>query len=314
MYNDEDMQVLEIVGAQTAIAMENALLFKQVHDFSQTLQGKVDDQTKDLQNINKELEIQNQLNQELLAMKSDFLRVVNHQLNTPLCIMKGYFSMMKEGSYAPEKSLPVIEGGLERINQTVADFWDAYELEGERLKMEQWRVDITTVVAKMVEEKKGMQLAKERKLKLSVEKPDFKIPDVWCDLKKITHVISNLLDNAVYYTYKGKITASYELIGEDFLKISVKDSGAGIAEQDQKKIFQKFSRGSGASGMRPDGSGLGLFIAKKIVEGNGGEISFMSKGAGKGTTFSFTVPIYKNQQTGAANDAITRENKIEMYI
>jgi signal transduction histidine kinase len=174
------------------------------------------------------------------------------------------------------------------------------------------RADITTVVDQMVEEKKDLPYAKERKLKISVQAPDFKVPVLWCDLKKVTHVISNLLDNAVYYTYKGKIVVSYEL-EEDYLKINVNDTGNGITEEDKKKIFQKFSRGTGASSMRPDGSGLGLYIAKKIIESNGGEMSFFSEGQGQGTTFSFTVPIYTNQQSSDLGEVATRENKIEIF-
>jgi len=281
-------------------------------DLSANLKKTVVNKTKDLTKTNKELEAKNQLNQELLIMKSDFLRVVNHQLNTPISIMRGYYSMIEEGSYTTEKALPVIKIALERINLTVADFWNAYELEGERMKMNPERVDVTTVVEKMVLEKKDLQYAKDRKLTLSVEPPKFKVPIVWCDLKKITHVISNLLDNAVFYTYKGGIVVSYEVAG-DYLKINVKDTGNGITEEDKKKIFQKFSRGTGASGMHPDGSGLGLYIAKKIVEGNGGEISFASDGVDKGTTFSFTIPVYIDQQTGNPGDVVTRENKVEIF-
>jgi len=288
-------------------------------ELTKNLKQQVVEQTKDitkknrdLEKNNKELETKNQLNQELLAMKSDFLRVVNHQLNTPISIMRGYFSMIKEGDYKPEKALPFVEAGLDRINQVVADFLDAYELEGERMRMKPERVDITTVVDKMVEEKKNLQYTKERKLIISAEKPDFEIPTVWCDIKRITDVISNLLDNAVFYTYKGEIVVFYELVG-DYLKINVKDTGNGITEEDKKKLFQKFTRGTGASGMHPDGSGLGLYIVKKIMEGSGGEISFASDGAGKGTTFSFTIPIYTNQQAGNMGDIVTRENKIEIF-
>ena len=281
-------------------------------DLSSHLKQIVIEKTKSLTSTNKELEAKNALNQELLTMKSDFLRVVNHQLNTPISIMRGYFSMMKDGDYKPEKAFPTIESGLDRISLTVADFWDAYELEGERMKMNPDRVDITTVVEKMVAEKRDLQYAKDRQLTLSVEPPKFKVPIVWCDLKKITHVVSNLLDNAVFYTYKGGIVVSYELTG-DYLKSNIRDTGNGITEEDKKKIFQKFSRGTGASGMHPDGSGLGLYIAKKIVEGSGGEISFFSEGAGKGTTFSFTVPVYTDQQAGNPGEVVTRENKVEIF-
>jgi signal transduction histidine kinase len=304
-YTDEDLKLLDILSKQAGVAIENARQYKQIQEFKETLQNKVDEQTKDIEKNNAYL-------QELLTMKSDFLRVVNHQLNTPLSIMRGYFSMMKDGDYTTEKALPVIEVGLDRIINTVASFWDAYRLEGEKMKMEPQKVDITSIMDKMIEEKKDLQTAKDRKLKLEIKKPDFDVPPVWCDLQKITHVISNLLDNAVYYTYKGKVTAYYEL-ENDFLKINVKDTGSGISENDRNKIFQKFSRGSSALGMNPNGSGLGLYIAKKVVEGNGGTMSFYSEGEGKGTTFSFTVPIFNKQQEGNTGELSAKQNKIEIF-
>jgi signal transduction histidine kinase len=303
-YTNEDLNLLDTLSKQAGVAIENAKQYKQIQEFGATLQAKVDEQTKDIEKNNAYL-------QELLSMKSDFLRVVNHQLNTPLSIMRGYFSMMRDGDYTPEKALPVIETGLDRIINTVASFWDAYRLEGEKMKMEPQKFAITSIVEKMIKEKKDLQDAKERKLKLEVRKLDFEVPDVWCDMQKITHVISNLLDNAVHYTYKGKIVVFYEL-EKDFLKINVKDSGMGISDEDRHKIFQKFSRGSTALGMNPNGSGLGLYIAKKVVEGNGGEMSFFSEGKDMGTTFSFTVPIYKEQGPNVG-ESITKQTKIEIF-
>lgn len=306
-YTSEDLELLSTLSKQAGTAIENAQLYKKVENFSKTLKQKVEKQTADIEEKSKYLE-------ELLSMKSDFLRVVNHQLNTPLSVMRGYFSMLDEGSYTAKKALPAIKGGLERISQTVADFWDAYELEGERMRMEQQQVDITDVVNKLIPEKKNMPIARQRKLRISIKKPGFKVPTVWCDYKKIAHVISNLLDNAIYYTYKGSVTVEYEMEGDKYLKINVKDTGAGISKEDAKKLFQKFSRGKTALGMHPDGSGLGLYIARKIVEGNDGELTVFSKGEGKGSTFSFTVPIYKNQKNNKSNnEIIARGKKIEIF-
>ncbi len=306
-YSQEDLELLSTLSNQAGVAIDNAKLYKEVQDFSKTLQQKVDEQTKDINEKNKYL-------QELLNMKTDFLRVVNHQLNTPLAVMKGYFSMMEEGSYPPDKARPAIKGGLERISSTVSDFWDAYELEGEKMKMESQKTDVTEIIDRLIPEKQNLQLAQERKLKIEVQKPDFKVPLVWCDYKKIAHVISNLLDNAVYYTRQGGVIVFYELVGKDYLKVNIKDTGSGISEQDKKNLFQKFSRGKNATDLRPDGSGLGLFIAKKIVEGNDGEMTYFSEGVNRGSTFNFTVPIFKNQKTeiGKENSA-TKEKKIVIF-
>lgn len=303
-YTNEDLRLLDILSKQAGVAIENARQYKQIQEFGETLKNKVDEQTKDIETKNEYL-------QELLNMKSDFLRVVNHQLNTPLSIMRGYFSMMKDGDYTPEKALPVIETGLDRIINTVSAFWDAYKLEGEKMKMEPQKTDIAALVDNMVKEKRKLKNAKDRKLKLEIEKPNFEIPEVWCDFQKITHVISNLLDNAVNYTYEGKITVSYEL-DDNFLKINVKDTGSGISEEDRNKVFQKFSRGANALKMNPNGSGIGLYIAKKIVEGNGGELSFYSEGENKGTTFSFTIPIHEDK-TKVEEELVSKPNKIEIF-
>jgi signal transduction histidine kinase len=306
-YTKEDIDLLNVLSKQAGITIENALQYKQIQEFGKTLQEKVDEQTKDITEKSMYL-------QELLTMKSDFLRVVSHQLNTPLSIIRGYFSMVKDGDYELDKALPIIEDGLMRIINTVSDFYDAYKLEGEKMKMEPRKTDITAVVDRLVEEKKKLQYAKDRKLKISVESPEFKVPDVWCDSGKITHVISNILDNAVFYTYKGSITVFYELVNNDYLKINVKDTGSGVSEKDRSRIFQKFSRGTNASSMHPDGSGIGLYISKKIVEGNGGEIVFESEGENKGTTFSFTIPVYKGQEKDDKEEAGVKENKIEIFL
>lgn len=275
-------------------------------DMTDDLEDRVRDQTKDIKEKGRHL-------QELLNMKSDFLRVVNHQLNTPLSVMNSYFSMLEEGSYPAEKALPSIKAGLERINSTVADFWNAYELEGERMKMNQQKTDIAEIVNRLILEKKKIKAAQEKNLTIEAEKPEFKIPTVWCDYKKISHVISNLLDNGIHYTRQGKVVVSYELAGKDFLKINVKDTGAGIYGEDKEKIFQKFSRGEKATDLRPDGSGLGLFIAKKIVGGNGGDMTYYSAGKNKGTTFSFTLPIYKNQRIDMAKEKSVPREKIVRF-
>lgn len=265
---------------------------------NEQLEDKVQEQTKYLE--------------ELLEMKNDFLRVVNHQLNTPLSIMKGCFFLIKEKLYTPEKALPSIENGLERLSSTVADFWDAYELEGEKIKMEPQKTNIKEIVEQQISEKQKLPIVLERKLRPEIQKPNFKIPFVWCDYKKITHVVSNLLDNAIYYTREGKITVFYGLI-DDYLEINIKDTGLGLSKKDKERIFQKFSRGENATDLRPDGSGLGLFIAKKIVESNDGEMSYFSQGRNQGSIFSFTLPIYKNQKRESGEKRESREKKIVIF-
>ena len=294
-FSKEDLELLDILANQASIAISNAQQHKEIQEFNATLKQKVAEQTKDILQKSEDISKKNQYLQELLNMKTDFLRVVNHQLNTPLSIMKIAYSMVKDHSFSADKGFVYAEAGLNRMDQTISDFWDAFQLEGEKMEMNPEPVDIAKMITSELEEKKKLKLAQERKLKLVIEKPAFSVPLVWCDPKRIIHVISNLLDNAVFYTAAGGVTVSYEA-GADFLKVNIKDTGAGISDQNKEKIFQKFSRGVGATVLHPDGSGLGLYIAKKIVEGSDGQLTYASAGENKGSTFSFALPLYKNQQ------------------
>jgi signal transduction histidine kinase/CheY-like chemotaxis protein len=288
-YTAEDLELLNTLSKQAGIAIENARLYKKVAKFNETLQGKVDEQTKDIKEKNQYL-------QELLNIKSDFLHIVNHQLNTPLSVMRNAFSMLEDKSIDYKKGMEYLKGGLTRMSETIKDFWDAFELEGQKMELAPKETDIGEIIKSQVEEKKRMPKAKEKGLEIKVESSDFAVPKVFCDPKKIVHVISNLLDNAVYYTAAGGVSVSYEKSGEDYLKIKVADTGAGISEQDQKNLFKKFSRGKESEAMRPDGSGLGLYIAKRIADGHGGELKLEKSEPGKGTAFSFSLPIYRGQK------------------
>ncbi len=308
-YTNEDLNLLDTLSKQASIAIDNAEQHKQVQDFKKNLEIKVEEQTRDLLETNQELIKKNELTKKLLEIKSDFLRVVNHQLNTPISIMRGYFSMMREGNYSVTEVIPAMEYSLDRISQTVDDFWDAYELEGEEILMNPEKVDLVKLVTKIVQEKEKHKLVQNRNLALKVVTPDFVPPLVWCDPKKIFHVVANLVDNAIYYTAAGSVKISF-ILEKKFLRINVTDTGSGILKKDSERLFEKFSRGSAAQKLHPDGSGLGLYIVKKIVEGNGGQINFTSAGAGKGTTFYFTVPLYLGQEDKQPSSS---RSKIEIF-
>ncbi len=316
-YTKEDLELLSALGSQASIAIENARLYDEINDkkreldkFNRELKYKVEEQTKDIKEKNRHLE-------ELLNMKSDFLRTVNHQLNTPLSIMKNAFSMIEDKSLEVNRGLEIASIGLERMSNTISDFWDAFELEGQKIEMALIETNIEKIINDMIKEKKNLKLVKTRNLKINLTKPSFKIPKVLCDQKKITHVISNLLDNAVFYTEKGSINIGFEKInknGKKFLKILVSDTGCGVSEEDREKLFSKFSRGSTASSIHPDGSGLGLYIAKNIVEDSGGELKLEDSKIGEGATFSFALQISNlkstNQKSVSNTKPVIKNTKI----
>jgi len=136
------------------------------------------------------------------------------------------------------------------------------------------------------------QLLRDRNLTLAFTKPKKPYPPVLVDPFKIREVIANILDNAIYYTLEGGVTVT---IMEDKpthqLRIAVRDTGIGIIPEDQQHLFEKFVRGSRSSSIHPNGSGLGLFIVKKILETNKGGLEVHSAGTNKGSTFTIILPI-----------------------
>jgi signal transduction histidine kinase len=288
-YTEEDLTLLTTLANQAGLAIENAWLYQKVQRFYETLAERVDKQTEQIRNKNTELE-------ELVQIKDEFLRIVNHQLNTPISIIKNALSMMDEGTLDQTEGMENIKVGFERIDKTVSDFWKAFDMEGTVTSTQFSQTDIMAIVLQQLKEKGALKEVIDRKLNLSIQKPDFKLPLLWCNAENITHVLSNLLDNAVSYTEKGGVTISYELVDDkNSLKINITDTGHGLSEEDKTGLFNKFSRGTGAKDLKPNGSGLGLYIAKKFTESNHGTLTFSSDGMGKGSTFSVILPVYINQ-------------------
>jgi signal transduction histidine kinase len=136
--------------------------------------------------------------------------------------------------------------------------------------------------------------AKKKKLKLIYKKPKKALPKVRIDREKIRQVVMNLIDNAIKYTEKGKVQVELKLIKNKIL-FSVSDSGMGIEEGDMINLFKKFSRGQGTSVIHTEGTGLGLYVARQMIESHKGKIWAESEGKGKGAKFIFELPILKRK-------------------
>jgi two-component system, chemotaxis family, sensor kinase Cph1 len=264
-----------------------------LEELTKKLEERVKEQTKDIQEKAKELEQKNTNLNKLLEVKNEFLRVVNHQLNTPVSIIKNSIYMIKSNSFTQEKGLSFIEEGVKRMEEIFTDFWKAFSFEGEGIKLNFEETNLEEIADKLAEGfLNNSPLVKSRGLAIRIDK-NISLPHVKADPKQIIQVINNLLENAISYTNSGAVTMYFDNINGEFLKVFVADTGCGIDEEDKGKIFGKFVRGQRAIHERPSGSGLGLYIAKKIIEAHGGELKLESSEVGKGTTFSFTVPIWK---------------------
>ncbi|HYC82939.1 MAG TPA: HAMP domain-containing sensor histidine kinase, partial [Candidatus Paceibacterota bacterium] len=141
--------------------------------------------------------------------------------------------------------------------------------------------------------------AQSKQIALTFKKTTKPLPEIEVDEIKLRMVLENFIDNAIKYTPKGgAVTVALDDTGlntaSNTVKVSITDTGIGITEADKPKIFSKFYRAPSAVGVEPDGSGLGLFIAKDIVERHGGTVWFDTE-AGKGTTFNLTLPVHQKK-------------------
>lgn len=291
-YLKEDLDLLSTLSFQAGIAIENARLFSEVKDFNKTLKQKVDEQTKDLRQQAEHLK-------KLLAMRSEFLDIASHQLKTPVSVILGTASMFREGTMdklpkeQQQKFMDNIFFKAKKLGTIINDILRASEMDTENFQLlpgSLKSIQVETIGQSLIEDFENE--AKEKGVEFKVVSPKQKLAPVLADHDFLEQAIYNLVDNAIKYTKQGSVTLSF-IDAEQNINIEVKDTGVGIPEVDKTKLFGKFNRAANAVDMYTDGSGLGLFIVKKIVEAHpGGKISFTSQ-EGQGTTFIITLPKIK---------------------
>ncbi|MBU4257015.1 GAF domain-containing sensor histidine kinase, partial [Patescibacteria group bacterium] len=288
MYNDQDLRVLEIVGAQAAIAIENAVLYEAAKNFNVKLKKEVKKATTQLRSANKKLK-------ELDTAKSEFISIASHQLRTPLTIIKGYISMLLEGSFGRlnEKEtdpLKKVYESNERLIQLVEDLLDISRIESGKLQLNFKEMRLEEITDSVAEE--FTNSAKSKGLDLIYKKPAQPLPKVKIDKEKIRQVVINLIDNAIKYTGRGSVAVSMDKI-DGGVYFCVADTGAGISEEELPSLFKKFSRGKATSLIDANGTGLGLYVGKMMIEAHHGKIWAESEGRDKGSKFCFTLPAGK---------------------
>ncbi len=285
IYNDEDLQLIEVVAAQAATAIENALLYEETKNFNVVLREKVKKATRDLRHANEKL-------RRLDQAKSEFISIASHQLRTPLTVIKGYISMLLEGNFGKLNSkekdaLEKVYQSNERLIQLVENLLNISRIEADRIQFVLEKVQPEELVGSVVEELK--QNADKKGLQLLYKKPAKPLPVIFLDQEKIRQVILNLIDNAIKYTSKGKVVVKIKKDG-GYLEMCVIDTGIGIKPEDKGNFFKKFERGSGTSLIHTEGTGLGLYVAKRMVEAHRGQIWAESPGENRGSCFCFRIP------------------------
>ncbi len=275
---ETELRFFTSVGNGIGIAVDNALLFEDVEKAK-----------KKLQKLNQKLE-------EASQIKSEFLANTSHELRTPLNSIIGFLGLVLDGycvnTQEEREFLANAQQSAKQLLSLINDLLDLAKIEAGRMEMELGEVDLKSVFEE-VHSLTRVQ-AQQKKLKLSFLCGNHPNPRVYADLAKLRQVLINLVGNAIKFTTKGKIEVkSWVREEKGNVLIQVKDEGIGIPRHMQDGLFEKFRQVDSSASRRHGGTGLGLTITKNLVEMMGGMIKLESPGEGKGTSVSFTLPIYR---------------------
>jgi signal transduction histidine kinase len=251
-------------------------------------------QREQLQILTRQLADANEQLKALDKGRAEFISIASHQLRTPPATVKWYLSAVLAGDYGKmDNGVKEIIGKAERTNNLlislIEDMLNVSRIERGKMEFLFEPVDILDMAQITYEQLQP--LAMEKKQTLSFTPPPGKLPEIMADKEKLRQVINNLFDNAIKYTPAGgKIRAKLEQIGDE-IQFSVTDNGKGMDEEERLSVFEKYKRGKDSI-KQSAGLGLGLYVAKIIIEQHKGKLLAQSPGPGKGSSFIFSLPIH----------------------
>ena len=255
---------------------------------------------EEIERLAKDLEKANARLRELDQLKSEFLSFASHQIRSPLTAIKGYASLILEGTYG--KITKQIKDPVDRIFQSshalammVDDFLNISRIEQGGMKYDFQMTDFRKLVEDSIAEQQPNIKGKKLAVALTVEPPEANY-NLKIDGGKIKQVVMNLIDNSIKYTPKGSINLTLRMIDRK-IQLEITDTGIGFNKETLPKLFAKFSRDKNANKVNIQGTGLGLYLAKEIVEAHHGHIWAQSPGDGKGS--SFFVEFYTDLIIGS---------------
>ncbi len=285
IYSKQDLDLLAAIAPGLAVATSNAQAYAEIAQFNLTLQKEVAQATQSLRTANENLKV-------LDKTKDEFLSITSHQLRTPLATIEGYLSILEHGdlgkvSPKQQKFLISASQAALRMSDIVTEILDISTISAGHFTVTKKPEDLEVIV---LEEVNILKTTAETKgLVLKYVKPEHNLPQIDLDKSKLQRVIANFIDNAIHYTLSGSISVRLEKYGSN-VRLLVEDCGIGIPENEQAKLFDKFFRGSNARKLRPDGTGLGLYMAKQVIKAHDGQLIFRSI-ENEGSTFGFEIPI-----------------------
>ena len=242
---------------------------------------------------------------ELDRAKRDFISSVSHELRTPLTSIKGYVDLLLLGAAGQLNEgqlsfLSVVKNNANRLMDLINDILEIGRIDANKIQLNFEPVDIDLVFQDVLQSLRAEVDKKQLAMSLHVA-PD--IPPVTADPRRLTQVVMNLFSNAIKYTYpSGKVAVRATINPGGLLQVDVEDNGVGISLEQQQHLFRRFYRADNPLRDEAGGTGLGLSIAKSLVELHGGEMWVESE-IGKGSTFSFIMPVTQPEQDGAGEEA-----------
>lgn len=251
-----------------------------------------------IEGLAKDLEKANARLRELDEAKSEFVTIASHQLRAPITSVKGYASMLAEGSFGaiPKKAKTALERILQssdHLVNLVNDFLNLSRIERGKMEYDFKEFDLKELVKIVFDDFNQINIKREIPLELSLDIDENAKYIVKADKEKIRQAMNNVADNALKYTEKGFIKISlYKNPEKNTIIFKVQDSGTGMDKEFMARIFQKFTRASdGTLSMYVEGTGLGLYVAREIMKAHNGDVRAESEGLGKGSVFYMEFPV-----------------------
>jgi len=253
------------------------------------------DQRKEIEQLALNLERANTRLEALDKQKSEFVSIASHQLRSPLTSIRGYASMLLEGSFG--KVPPKAREPIERIEQSsrlmasaVEDYLNVSRIESGNMKYNLSDFNLRNEVEHICDDMRADALHQGLVL---LFRTDLKSRGVVnADIGKTIQAVQNLINNAIKYTEKGTIKV---LVRDNVLRkriyVDIEDTGIGMSGETLSTIFQKFERADNANSVNVNGTGLGLYVSQKMIEAMGGTVSAYSEGDGKGSRFTLELPL-----------------------
>lgn len=252
-------------------------------------------QREEIERLAKKLEKANAQLQVLDKMKSEFVSIASHQLRSPLTSIRGYASMLLEGSYGklPSRAVEAVERIAESsrfMSSSVEDYLNVSRIQAGNMKYVYSDFNLRDLAERVSDDTRP--IAMKKGLLILFRSDLSKKGIVHADIGKTRQVIDNLVNNALKYTPKGSITIFvHDAPRKKLIYVDVIDTGIGMSARTIDDLFEKFERAHNANTVNVTGTGLGLYIARKIAREMGGDVTAESKGEGQGSVFSFVLPL-----------------------